>query len=923
MRQYLMLLLGRQRGRNALVASGFLFAACMLILLSATTQATVVRAGQIISQNWRPTYDIVVLPPQANIPAGTAVPADLLEGYNGGISMAQYEQVKRISGVEVAAPIAFIGYVSIPSPDIQFSSQSLAPGYWRLNWTLTAFNGQQQIVERQLSLYYWIGSRCDELNNTVLDQLARQRVEFAGCGDNEGPNIFPSMDTGTYLLAAIDPQAEDQLVHLGRSVVSGRMLTESDTLQLDAKYPQLQLGPDKAVPNYRVPMLFHQELPGQIGLSVQVTRVAGQPLSPSDVLAKGGFAYLAQQPNEPPLYDGSVPLVQNDPTRFSQSILARDSGNWQVQRYSDKSGSMLFLYNPSGLTYQPAIAPDGQSTPAYSLVPSPQQNTRALLQGLPFSQLLPQGEDALIPDGAQGPEVAFRTQSPLRIGTSGANVTAVYDPLPVGQFTDASLAAQFSDALNWLPETTYAAPPTILKYDAQGRPVTPTQLLPTTNPSGFMLQPPLAFTTLQAARQMKGNQLISVIRVRVSGVEGANNESWKRIEQVAAQIQQQTGLRALVTLGSSPQPTLVYVPGLKQGRSGSTHDIAPLGWVEERWIAIGAAVVYLNQFATTHLLLLAAILLVCLGYLAVMLNALLASQRRDWAILSALGWRPGFLARTFLAQAFVLALIGGTVGVGLALAISTMLGTSPPWEIVVWTPILVLGLGVLSVIYPLWQIGHIRPAEVFRQDSLPVSGRASRRSRRIGNIRRSWALTALASLATRNLMRARVRTMIAIGSIACSTILLIVMANQLLALQKTLRGTLLGNDVLLQTTAFQLAGALAALALTFLSVADLLLLQVRERRQEIGLLRAVGWRPRLIRRLFTDEGIVLALLGSIPGIVIALGAQIAQHQLVNVPTAVALAVGTLTIMALVAIGATFPAVRAANRIQVMDALRSE
>lgn len=936
MRQYLLLLLARQRGRNALVSGGFLLAACMLILLSATTQATVVRAGTIINQNWRPTYDIVVLPPQADIPAGTAVPADLLEGYNGGISMTQYEQVKRIAGVAVAAPIAFLGYVSIPSPDVQFSPDALSPGYWRLDWTLTAFNGKEQIVERQLSMFYWIGASCDAVNagnsTSVFDQLAQQHIELEGCGGNSGPSIFPTMDTGIYLLAAIDPDAEDQLVHLNQSVVSGRMLTDQDALQRDPKNPTVEIGPDKSVPGYRVPLLFHQQLPGQIGLTVQAARVAGPEIAPADVLSRGGFTYLAQQPTGQSLYSGSVPLVQNDPSRFAYSVLERDNGAWQVQRYNFSSGSMLFLYTPSGLTYQPATAPDGQSLAAYALVPSSVQNTRALLKGLPIAQVLPQGDDALFPDGEQGPEVAFRNQSPLYIGTSAKDnaVTAVYSPQTIGQFTGDALAAQFSNELNWLPEMTYAAPPVTLKYDAQGNPVTPTNLLPTTNPSGFMLQPPLAFTTLQAARQMKGDNLISVIRVRVSGVVGANNDSWKRIEQVAAQIHQQTGLKALVTLGSSPQPTLVYVPGIKAGQNGSAHDIAPLGWVEERWIAIGAAVVYLNQFALTHVMLLAAILLVCLGYLAVMLNALLASQRRDWAILSALGWRPGFLVRTFLVQALILAGIGGAAGIGLALLISALLGASPPWEIVLWTPLLVLGLGLLSILYPLWQIGRIRPAEVFRQGMTVARNAGRRRARASQRVEteaeiapHAHRLTTLSSLARRNLLRARVRTFIAIGSIACSTILLIVMTNQVLTLQKTLRGTLLGNDVLLQTTAFQAAGAIAALALTFFSVADLLLLQVRERRQEIGLLRAVGWRPRLIRRMFTDEGLALALLGSIPGIIIALGAQMIRQQLTSVPVAVGLAVGAFVVMALVAVAATFPAVRAANRIQVMEALRSE
>jgi len=71
--QYVFLLLRRQPGKSALASSGFLLAACALVLLSATTQTTVVQANQTISQNWRPTYDLVVLPPQEKIPANQAL----------------------------------------------------------------------------------------------------------------------------------------------------------------------------------------------------------------------------------------------------------------------------------------------------------------------------------------------------------------------------------------------------------------------------------------------------------------------------------------------------------------------------------------------------------------------------------------------------------------------------------------------------------------------------------------------------------------------------------------------------------------------------------------------------------------------------------------------------------------------------------
>ena len=88
----------RQPGKSVLAGSGFLLAACALILLTATTQTTVVQANQIISQSWRSSYDLVVLPPHAQITSKESIPADLLEGYDGGISIQQYRRLRICQG---------------------------------------------------------------------------------------------------------------------------------------------------------------------------------------------------------------------------------------------------------------------------------------------------------------------------------------------------------------------------------------------------------------------------------------------------------------------------------------------------------------------------------------------------------------------------------------------------------------------------------------------------------------------------------------------------------------------------------------------------------------------------------------------------------------------------------------------------------
>ena len=903
--QYLFLTLRRQPGKTTMASSGFLLAACALILLSGTTQTTVVQANQIISQSWHSSYDLVVLPPNAKNPSEQTIPADFLQSYDGGISMQQYALIKQLPGVEVAAPIAYIGYVGLPSPKIYFPSKDSLTGYYQLNWTLSAFNGQRQIVEYQNSTIYEVTPCVESYNTIPVDEVLQTQYDpLNNCPTDAIPPAlsFVTPDSGSFLLAAIDPDAEHQLVHLDQSITDGRMLTSQDMIHNDKRLAAFHFFKLSALPKEEIripaeaiPMIIHQQLPGQITLTATLTQLASGVVSPSQLKQLGGASYLTHRSNPKTFFNGQVPLLQNDPQRFTNARLSWDGHAWQVLPYSNKDtesalGYLLHLASastPAGLTYQPATAPGGGS--AYSVMPT----------------------------GVQGAEVAFRQSHPLHTLKKDFE-DAVYTFESVGQFAGDKLATQFSNPLNWLPENTYTVPPVILRYDAQGHPVTPTTLLPTTNQAGYIVQPPLALTTLAAAQQLKGDNLISVIRVRVSGVEAANPASWKRVQQVAGEIEQRTGLRVLVTLGSSPRPTLVYVPGVKQGEFGAKQNIDPVGWVEERWIAIGVSILYLAQLGVIRFLLIGAVLAVCLGYVVLAFSALVAAQRREFAVLHALGWRPWHPARLFLGQALLLGLGGGIVGLGVALLVAILLEATPIWLIVAWTLPVMLGMALLSSLYPLWQIWRIRPAEILRSGSSISSTRASLVAFPL------WSFVSpLTGLVVRNLARSRPRTLVTIGSLFLSAVLLVLMVSGILALHQMLTGTLLGNFVLLQTAVPQIAGGVFTVLLTLLSVADLLLLQVRERQQEIGLLQAVGWRPRMVHRLFVQEGLTLALIGTIPGVLVALGILAAQHTVQSALPFSLIALGAVLLLVGVSALATIPALRAMNRVQVVNVLRAE
>jgi len=124
-----------------------------------------------------------------------------------------------------------------------------------------------------------------------------------------------------------------------------------------------------------------------------------------------------------------------------------------------------------------------------------------------------------------------------------------------------------------------------------------------------------------------------------------------------------------------------------------------------------------------------------------------------------------------------------------------------------------------------------------------------------------------------------------------------------------------------------LLGGIAALSLLVggIGVMNIMLVSVTERTREIGLRKALGATPRVIRRQFLVEASVLGTFGGITGAVVGVvGAEVLPHFISNAiavsPTAIAGA-----IVVAVAIGLVFgvyPATRAA-RLAPIDALRSE
>jgi cell division protein FtsX len=788
-------------------------------LLLGAVETAKVTVDEDLAQYWRTTYDILVRPPGSRSLIEEKyglVQANHLSNLAGGIVIEDYEAIADIPGVEVAAPIAMLGFFELifHTPLDVYCE----PGFYRLQNSVEMSDGLREY--RTVGDEYFYCTEPGDSFTHLFDSPDYNWVALSVSGvrqSDESPWFEQAAYRLPVLLAAVDPVQENQLMALDRAMIEGEYLAEikAPTAEItnvvvssDGQVLPAGVGGD-------IPLILNARSYVSFTLQTEWQRI-NLPFSQEilDQVLGGGQPYLAELPTE------WTSIWEFEGQEAYQAALAAlgDTGS----RITVNSLRAL----PTGVTYREISPPPGVDGLVLEAIPS----GSGLSPGGLIVIAMPLVEPAV--------QMSFRESS---VGTGmGGDIPFVLQ----GVYDIERLPR--AEAVSEVPLETYFPPQVILRYDETGNPALPVALGPTFSDNGYFTSPPLALTTLEAGTWLSFNREapISAIRVRVAGVEQFTPEARARIEAVAAAIIAQTGLDVDITVGSSPKRTLVHIPGDER--------VPAVGYVEEGWIQKGLSYTLTSEIKRVNVLLFSVMLVVSALYI---LNTSLIStlaRQREIALQKALGWRSGTVFVQVLSEGALVGMVAGTLGLVLALLLTTIFDLDMPLQ----RAVLILPLGVmlclLGSLLPAIIAARIPPAQELRRGEVHVTGV------RFGRL-------SLPGYALRQAVRRRARAGLAIMTIAISTGLMTLFLGVIWYAHGYLSGTLLGEYILQHIGGFHFIIAGVSFVVSGLATADVLLMSIVERRREMGVLKSIGWRNKQVLRLFLWEAVGLALVGGLLG----------------------------------------------------------
>jgi putative ABC transport system permease protein len=867
-----------RRLATALAAAGLVTAALGFTALASAAQTTQVALSGDISRAWQTPYDLLVRPAgwvDALESQQGLIRTNYVSGLHGGITPAQLASIWRIAGVQVAAPLAVAGYVNWQggqfSVDLDHYPRTGALTVFRVTTTTHAeANLSTYPVETQFVVVASEGTLITD--PSTIDRELHVQGTVITCNYPVscwaptmcfGTHCSPADYTPLYglpilqpiVIAGVDPQAESALAGLDHCLTSGRYLTPTDTPQDGDQDPPGPTIPALVSARSFVDETFSADVAQGDGTAAllagaspeQLTswRQLGTATKDANTLYREFLPRIGQDPDDWPIWSvGDVSYHEHGRDTLAVRAVAADLSIYQ-RPYFRERGYPESLFIP----------PEARDT-----------WFRSVQQHLPL-----QG------DGA-------RYWEP--VGTYDPQCLRGFDPLAGGGGLES-----------------YSVPQVQL---ANGHTLGPTRSF-----ADYVNSPPLVLTTLASAawfaearrfEGQPGQAYISVIRVKVSGVESPSALAEGRLARIAADIHDATGLQVDVVKGASPKAITVALPSGQFGRPPLT--------LTEYWFVKGVTARFVQALSAQNLALLS--LMVLGATLMVGQTAFLSVRRRqaEFGVLRALGWSPWRIAWLVEGEMLLLGLAVGalTVLVGGALVTAGTLRLS--YQSLLLAMLVAVASAALAAIAPALSAARGTTRSI-------MSGVGARRT-----IRHSRAPRSALTLGVRELFGPwRLEACLGVGAVALGSALLGGVVLVASAFNGQLDTTVLGTYLGVHVQSFHIILGVLTVIVGTLAAGEVITLGYLERRLHYATLRALGWPRRQIVGLLLTQALVLGMGGGLLGAVVVGAVGLAFNA--GIPAlVVGVGAGWGVALAATSLAAIAPVILA-YRLKSADALRGE
>jgi hypothetical protein len=576
----------RQKDKLALLIIGALLISSglsILVGLSETNKGTII---QTLEEKWRTSYDIVVRPDATVEEASNdLLDPNYLSGLYGGISIEDWQKIKGIEGVSVAAPISMIGYATYST---KFQDVFLTePGIYKFSFSIVENDGIKDYKLSHSSFY-------------TVDHAVPNEYHQYGLINYQKHLGLTLNNSNQVLIAAIDPEEESQLVGLDKAIIP------------DGKSAYLKR--DAPVSTRFYPELSYEK----INLPILLSNRSYANQTYTYTISKLDLDFKNNTETEKTIRE----IVENGGKKYLETIGITDK---QTYTFTTKDNHKQLMENISfgnndGVDSLESTIYEKPSPILYRKVESPFENQWSLAYEIKTDKNVKDDFLALY-NLYRKPEIYGKDLK--EAPTIVPNLVGFYDPSKLNLSMDPT---------NELPMETYRLPTAKYVLDEKGNPVNPPKdVTATSNPFGYIMQPPVMLTTINGAKEIMGDKPISAIRIKVEGVSQLSQDSQKKLEEVAEKIEAETGLKADITLGSSPQPVLIHIP--------ETNQEPGLGWIEQPWIKKGTTINIFNETKLGYSGLVLSLIIVAVMYVFAVHLVSYLSRKKEFAILKALGWK--------------------------------------------------------------------------------------------------------------------------------------------------------------------------------------------------------------------------------------------------------------------------------------------